>query len=111
MVAKKVAKFKCWYRATEISWLQSLLSNLGVVLPHIPILWCGNVGTTYLAANHVLHPHMKHVEIYFHFVHDKVANHALQVPFNSTKDLLVAMAKGLSSHRFIFLRDRLKLSS
>ena len=63
------------YKAlAKIYWLQSMLSKLGMC------------GTTYRVANIVFHAHTKHVEIDFHFVHDKVSYNALQVRFISNKD-------------------------
>ena len=59
---------------TEITWLQSLLSELGVHLPTIPTFYCDNIGATYLCANPVFHSRMKHIAIDFHFVREKVKN-------------------------------------
>lgn len=86
--------------------------ELNISLPVAPILWCDNVGATYLTANPVLHACTKHVEIDFHFIRDKVARKDLQVRFISTKDLIAdILTKGLSSPRFVFFRDKLTLTS
>lgn len=85
----------------EISWLQSLFCELGIFMKTPPMLWCDNIGATYLAVNPVFHARTKHVEIDFHFVRDKIARGDLVVKFSSTKDQLVDLfTKPLSSARF-----------
>lgn len=54
--------------SVEVTWLVSLLRELGVVLHHPPKLWCYNLSATYLCANHIFHAKTKHVEIDYHFV-------------------------------------------
>ncbi|GKC47574.1 RNA-directed DNA polymerase, eukaryota, partial [Tanacetum coccineum] len=46
----------------ELTWLESLLQELRVPVKSIPILWCDNLGATYLSANPIFHARMKHVE-------------------------------------------------
>ncbi|GJR50517.1 retrovirus-related pol polyprotein from transposon TNT 1-94 [Tanacetum coccineum] len=46
----------------ELTWLESLLRELRVPVKSIPILWCDNLGATYLSANPIFHARMKHVE-------------------------------------------------
>ena len=98
--------------AAELTWLQSLFGELGIYLSAPPILWCDNVGATYLSANPIFHARAKHVELDFHFVRDKVAKKDLQVKYISTKDQLAdILTKGLSSSRFQFLRSKLTVAS
>ena len=59
------------YATAEVTWIQSLLKELQVSLAKPPILWCDNLGATYLTANPIFHAHTKHIEIDFHFVREK----------------------------------------
>jgi histone deacetylase 1/2 len=72
--------------AAEAIWVDSVLSELGVQRQRTPILWCDNLGATYLTANPVFHARTKHIEIDFHFVRERVATGELQVRFISSSD-------------------------
>ncbi|XP_019181951.1 PREDICTED: uncharacterized protein LOC109177096 [Ipomoea nil] len=94
--------------AAEVTWIQSLLGELGLLPNTVPILWCDNLGATYLCPNPVFHARTKHVEVDYHFVCDKVAKGALKVNFVSTHDQLADIfTKPLSAARFSDLRCKL----
>jgi histone deacetylase 1/2 len=83
------AEYKALANGTaEAVWIQSVLKELGVHQPRPPVLWCDNLGATYLSANPVFHARTKHIEIDFHFVREKVALGALEVKFISSSDQL-----------------------
>jgi hypothetical protein len=54
----------------EVIWLDYLLTDLQILSVSAPIIWCYNLGATYLSANHVFHSYTKHVEVDYHFVRD-----------------------------------------
>ncbi|GAA0175199.1 transmembrane signal receptor [Lithospermum erythrorhizon] len=98
--------------AAELTWLMYLLRDLHVSVPKPSILWCDNLGATFLSANPVFHARTKHIEIDFHFVREKVAHKEITVQFISTKDQLVdILTKRLSHVHFKFFRDKLRLAS
>ncbi|XP_019159718.1 PREDICTED: uncharacterized protein LOC109156337 [Ipomoea nil] len=98
--------------AAEVTWLVSLLKEIGFSPTSPPRLWCDNLGATYLCANPVFHARTKHVEIDYHFVRDKVAKKEIQVHFISTKDQIADIfTKPLASTRFSLLRDKLNIST
>ncbi|GKB00615.1 putative RNA-directed DNA polymerase [Tanacetum coccineum] len=57
----------------ELTWLQALLHELGNRPSSNPILWCDNLGATYLLANPIFRMRTKHVEIDYHFVLEKLS--------------------------------------
>ncbi|CAL1409334.1 unnamed protein product [Linum trigynum] len=84
---------ECEYRAlatlaSEVIWLQSLLAELGQPTHTSPVLWCDNLGATYLAHNPVFHTRSKHLEIEFHFVRDRVNKQQLHVRYLPATDQL-----------------------
>lgn len=70
----------------ELIWLQVLLRELGISSSRAAVMWCDNIGATYLCANPVFHRRSKHVEVDYHFVRERVATHQLEVRPISTKD-------------------------
>ncbi|KAJ0806767.1 putative RNA-directed DNA polymerase [Helianthus annuus] len=96
----------------ELTWLEALLHELEVPMKSAPVLWCDNLGATYLSANPVFHARTKHVEVDFHFVREKVAEGKLSVQFISTDDQIADIfTKPLSSQRFAHLRSKLQVAT
>jgi hypothetical protein len=54
--------------------------------PRIARLWCDNIRAKYLASNSIFHGRMKHVEVGYHFVQDRVTKKLLDVRFILTSD-------------------------
>jgi len=43
-------------------WIQYLLSDLQIT-PSVPMIWCDNLGATYLSAKPIFHARTKHDEV------------------------------------------------
>ncbi|KAL6348769.1 hypothetical protein AAG906_033425 [Vitis piasezkii] len=86
---------------SEINWICSLLTELGVTLPTPPVIYCDNVGVIYLRSNPVFHSRMKYVAIDYHFIRDQVQSGALRVThISSTDQLANVLTKPLPQSRF-----------
>jgi hypothetical protein len=96
----------------EVIWLQYLLTDLQIPTTYAPIIWCDNLGATYLAANPVFHARTKHIEIDYHFVRDRVAKKEIQIRFISSKDQLAdVFTKPLPAPSFTAFRFKLRVDS
>ncbi|XP_038902368.1 secreted RxLR effector protein 161-like [Benincasa hispida] len=84
VVAQSSTESEYWvlaYTASEVIWLNQLMSELGMLSSIKPIIWCDNLSTATIATNHVFHARTKHIEINTHFVRDHVLWGALEVRY------------------------------
>ena len=107
------AEYRAMVSATaEMEWIKSLLTDLGVTLQSIPVLYSDNLGATYLCANPVFHSRMKHLAIDYHFVRDLVHHRPLRVAHISGPDQLAdALTKSLPRTRLLSLCSKIGVTS
>jgi hypothetical protein len=105
------AEYKALANATaELMWVQILLKELRVPSPPLARIWCDNIGATYLTTNLVFHGRMKHVEVDFHFVRERVAIKLLDVRLISIQDQVAdGFTKPLTAKKLESFRDNLNL--
>jgi hypothetical protein len=73
-------------------------------------LWCDNLGATYLSANPTFHARMKHVEVDYHFVRERVTRGLLDIRFISINDQVVdGFTKALATWQLDNFRSSLNL--
>jgi hypothetical protein len=100
------------FATAELCWLRMLFRELGLYLHTLPTLWCDNLGTIALASNPVYHAHTKHIEVDYHFIREKVVNKYVITRYLPTLDQIADIfIKGLTTSRFLFLRDKLRVCS
>jgi hypothetical protein len=62
-----------------------LLKELQVASPHAKVC-VDNMGAKYLAFNLIFYGRMKHIEVGYHFVRERVAKRLLEVDYVPTRD-------------------------
>ena len=88
------------------------MTELGIPPQQTPIIYCDNMGATYLAANPFFHSRMKHLALDYHFVRQQVQNRTVRVSHVSTHDQLAdVLTKPLSRPRFEGFLIKIGLSS
>ncbi|KAH9685572.1 retrovirus-related pol polyprotein from transposon RE1 [Citrus sinensis] len=98
--------------ASEVLWLKSLLTEIGISLVFIPVIWCDNQSAAALASNPKFHSRTKHIELDVHFLREKIANQSFQVSYvPSSHNSVDILTKALAYHPFHYLRDKLTLTS
>ncbi|KAK9214398.1 hypothetical protein WN944_006390 [Citrus x changshan-huyou] len=115
IVARSTAEAE--YRAlssttAELTWILSLLQDIGVSLSHIPHLLCDNTSAIYMTRNPVFHARSKHIEIDVHFVREKVSQGLLKathVP--SLQQAAYILTKPLGKDLFFLFRQKLGVHS
>jgi hypothetical protein len=95
---------------TEIMWFQAILQELRVPHSRNARLWCDNMGAKYLASNPIFHGRMKHMEVDYHFIRDRVVKKLLDIRFISTDDQVAdGFTKALPQQRLVEFQNNLNL--
>ena len=93
----------------QVTWLQTLLTELGYPLKSIPI--CGdNQGSVFIASNPITERRSKHIDIRYHYIREKVENGTISVQFLPGIDNPADMfTKPLGKIKFSKFREHLGL--
>jgi hypothetical protein len=74
------------FTIAELYWLRMLFHELELQIKVLPILWCDNIGVLSLASNPIFHVRTKHVEVNYHFIHEKIVRKDLITQYLRTLD-------------------------
>lgn len=96
--------------SVELTWLQSLFTELVMSCIKKPTICYDNVNATELARNPIYHSRTKHIEIDMHFIRNKVFVRELKIHYvPSDEQIADIMIKPLSFVKFNYLRSKLNV--
>ena len=98
--------------ATELVWIQNLLTEIGLQLQsQPPLLWSNNIGAHALACNPVYHARTKHIDLDVHFIRNLITDNKLEVMYvpTATQPAYI-FTKALSLDWFSLLRNKLTMT-
>ena len=93
---------------SELVWLKSFLASLGVFHTSPMHLYCDSQAALHIAKNPVFHECMKHIEIDYHFVQERLHTGELALSYIASKlQPADIFTKPLGKCQFQFLRSKL----
>jgi hypothetical protein len=96
----------------QANWLQSLLSEMGIIEDITVVLNLDNKSAINLAKNPISHGKSKHIETRFHFLRDQVSKGKLKLEFCSSEDQQAdIMTKAVKRDQFLKLRREMGVVS
>ena len=94
----------------EIMWLHQLLMEVGIKTLVTAKLWCDNQIALHIAYNPVFHERTKHIEMDYHFVHEKIQLSLISIGYVKTGEQLGDIfTKALSGDRVSYLCNKLDM--
>ena len=75
--------------ACEIAWLHKLLDDLGLQVDVKVAIYYDNLSINQLYRNKVYHGRTKHIEVYYHFISERVLAGDINLVYVSTKEQVV----------------------
>ena len=104
------AEYMALTEGAKLIWLWHFIQELGIDQSQLTSLCSNNLGTITLSQDATYHMHTKHINVAYHFIHEKVASHKAVLTYIPTKENIVdILTKGLKLHQHCYLMGKLGL--
>ena len=102
------AEYRAMVLATcELIWLKHLLQELRFEKNEQMKLICDNQVALHISSNTVFHERTKHIEVYCHFIREKIVSRCMNTSFvNSNDQLANIFTKSLRGPRIKYICDK-----
>jgi hypothetical protein len=92
----------------EVIWLRALLKGINFTAPSATIILCDNNAAINLSEDPSLHQRVKHIDIKYHFLRERVNSNEISMAYiNTNNNLADIFTKALEHRRFARLRGLL----
>jgi hypothetical protein len=86
--------------ASEVVWLQKLLSDLGQSVDVLVVIYCDNISNILLANNPVYHARTKHIKVHYYFIKEKVLGKTINlIHVNTENQVADIFTKALGTYK------------
>ena len=92
----------------ELSWLHSLLKDLGILHSRVALLYYDNKATLHIVSNLVFHERTRHIKIDCNFIRDKIQDGSIATEFvPSAEQVVDVFTKPLGKESFLTMKRKL----
>ncbi|GAB2297349.1 hypothetical protein Dimus_038467 [Dionaea muscipula] len=107
------AEYRSMHRiVAELTWLTRLLPEMGVPSVTLVPLHCDSQVVIHIAHNLVFHKRTKHIDLDYHFVHEKLLEGLISLTYVPTRHQLAnVFTKTLPDHLHCLVLDKLGVTS
>ena len=96
--------------ARDVIWCRTLLSELGFTQESATTIYEDNESCIKIATSPRKHPGVKHIEVRYHFIKDKISSNEIYLQSISTDDMIADLfTKQLSIQKFERHRESIRL--
>ncbi|MCO5579008.1 hypothetical protein L7F22_032859 [Adiantum nelumboides] len=96
--------------ACEVAWLKMLLQDLEIQVQDSIVIYCDNINNIQLARNPVFHARMKHIEVHYHFIRERVLDSNIDLDYVGIEDQTADLfTKALDAEKLRCFRGMLGL--